>query len=134
MSTAQHITLISGMLNRDQCRLGRPDFVSRPTIDILAGQHDRLYGPVAEQVRRQFRFKEHCTALQMSRKLVAIFGGYLGLVCKSEAGRRGGDVKRVNLEGFARSTSSNRRRLRFPLDFVVFIFHALTICDEILIM
>lgn len=123
MSTAQHITLISGMLNRDQCRLGRPDFVSRPTIDILAGQHDRLYGPVAEQVRRQFRFKEHCTALQMSRKLVAIFGGYLGLVCKSEAGRRGGDVKRVNFGAMVQeSTSSNQLWVRFPLDFVNFAF------------
>lgn len=39
-------------------------------------------------------------------------------------------MKRVNLEGFARSTSSNRRRLRFPLDFVVFTFQALTIWTQ----
>jgi hypothetical protein len=36
-------------------------------------------------------------------------------------------VKRVNFKGFARSTSSNRRRLHFPLDFVVFSFQSSTL-------
>jgi len=51
-------------------------------INHLAGEHDRLYGPTAAQLRRYLIFEEHCKALQVLGKIFAIFGGYLGLVCK----------------------------------------------------
>lgn len=90
---------------------------SRPIVDILAGEYDRLYGPAAEQLRRQLMSKESITAPQTIGKLVAIFGGYLGLACKQEAGRRGGDVKRVNFEAMCMSNFLQSALNAFPLDF-----------------
>ena len=79
--TAHHSILVFDMLNRSRkC----PDMAvtdSQSAINNLADGHDRLYGPAAEQVRRQLIFKDH-VALHIFGKLVAIFGGYLGLPCK----------------------------------------------------
>ena len=82
MPTARHNILIFGMYSRGQKFLDMSVTNSRPIVNNLAGVHNRLYGPRAAQLRRHLIFQENCNALQMLGKLVTIFGGYLGLVCK----------------------------------------------------
>lgn len=80
--TSCHTILIFGKFNRGQKCLDMSVNNSCPISNNLAGGHDRLYGPTAAQVRRHSVFEEDCNALQTLGKLVAIFGGYLGLACK----------------------------------------------------
>ena len=51
------------MLKRGQKCLEMAVTNSWPITNDLAGEHDRLYGPAAEQLRRQVILEEHLSAL-----------------------------------------------------------------------
>lgn len=82
---------ILNFLRRGQKSLDMAVVNSQSIVDILAGEDDRLYGPAAEQLRRQLMFKERrcpTDARQARRDIWWIFRAGLQVGSRKKRRRR----------------------------------------------
>lgn len=108
ISTASHTVMITGMLDDGQKCLAVTN--SRPIINNLAGERDRLDGPTAGQLRRQpsLRISPHCPTdfRQARRDIWWIFRAGMHVGSRKKRSRR--EARELGAM-CAVSTSSNQR-------------------------